>query len=177
MKDYLKFIKSDKKTSSDLDLRIRENISDLQRKDLISLHLKIIFLYTITGFISLAICPQFGLNPFNRSPELIHMFMQYGTWACGLFCGSLFMGIGALIKFMVLGRKDILLLSRVSTLNITIVSALIYGLFMMIGNRNASSFINFSIVFFSFWLLGSIIWDRISWLILSQYTLRSNSGN
>lgn len=169
MKEYLTFLRSNKETDSPLDLKIQNSISSLQKRDIFFLHLKIIILYIITGFISLSLCPQFGLNPFNRSPELIHMFMSYGTWTCGLFCGSVFMGVGAVLKFILLGRKDILLLRNIKLINMILMTAFIYGLFMFMGNKNSTSFINFSIVFFSSWLIGGIILDRIGSLLIAPY--------
>jgi len=53
---------------------------------------KVAGIHVVVGFLSLGICSQFGLNPFQTERSLADLFMRYGGHNfCMLACGVLFM--------------------------------------------------------------------------------------
>jgi hypothetical protein len=55
---------------------------------------KVFGLHVIVGFLSLAVCHQFGLNPFQTDKSLADWFMTVGGHNfCMLACGVLFMAL------------------------------------------------------------------------------------
>lgn len=58
------------------------------------------------AFITLLICPQFGVGPLGGGHGLAHRVMSYGAFACGAFCSALFVGAGTLCSVLVLSRAQ-----------------------------------------------------------------------
>jgi len=55
---------------------------------------KVLALHAVFGFFSLAVCHQFGLNPFGTERSLADWFMNVGGENfCMLACGVVFMGL------------------------------------------------------------------------------------
>ena len=55
--------------------------------------LKLLGIHSIVGTLSLAMCDQFGMNPFNTSFSLSQYFMRFGYSFCMVLCGGLFLGL------------------------------------------------------------------------------------
>lgn len=54
---------------------------------------KVAFLHLVFGLLSLLVCNQFGLNPFNTTFSLSNWFIEIGgDMFCMSLCGMLFMG-------------------------------------------------------------------------------------
>ena len=85
--------------------------TDLKRLPLRTF-VKTLSAHWLAGILTLVVCPQFGWNPFSSSPHLPHIFMEYGMWVCGLFCGIIFMALGALISLLFLNGNECVYLSR-----------------------------------------------------------------
>lgn len=111
------------------------------------------------GLVTLAICPQFGWNPFNSSLHLPHIFMKYGMWACGLFCGSLFMALGAFFTWVILGRNQRVYLAVRSWKFALMLSSLSMGALMILGKASNGSDVFFTESFIIFWILGAFVFD------------------
>lgn len=171
--DYLSFLQSTKTPSKDLDLAVLIGVRKLKQKEWLTFLLKIGAIHFISGLVTFFFCPQFGLNPFKSSPHLPHIFMSYGVWACGLLCGSIFMGSGALIRFAFFDQRERVLADKKGLKVTLILSSLIYGLFMLVGSQIGTMMLNYSIVFFIFWLIGALLLERASNLIFNRAMLTS----
>lgn len=129
---------------------------------------KFIAVHLIAGFISLIICPQFGVNPFGASEHLAHFFMNFGGQvACGLFCGIIFYGPGSVLKWLFISpaeshmvfyqlQKQSFLHSFVIKNSMAIIGVFLI-IFMILGDLKETS-----LLFLSGWIFAAITFDFIS---------------
>ncbi|MBY0517060.1 MAG: hypothetical protein K2P81_09140 [Bacteriovoracaceae bacterium] len=54
------------------------------------------FLMTLGALVTLLICPQFGVGPIGGGHGISGWVMPYGAFACGAYCGAVFVGAGTL---------------------------------------------------------------------------------
>ena len=54
--------------------------------------IKLLGIHAVVGTLSLAICNQFGINPFSTEFSLSDYFMKFGHSTCMFLCGVLFVG-------------------------------------------------------------------------------------
>lgn len=150
MKEFREFVRSESTVPKELS----EKILNFVRRDLtpssIFVFTKILFIHFFIGTLSLAVCDQFGINPFNTSFSLAHYFMKAGHSFCMTLCGFLFLGLTTFASWFILDRNEFLVLKQNSFLQIFFLSLLSLGFFLLLGAK---------IVFSSgiFWLLGSLL--------------------
>lgn len=53
-----------------------------------SLVMKFVPLALISSFISLFICPQFGVSPYKIEPDFLSHLLHQNMFICGLYCGA-----------------------------------------------------------------------------------------
>lgn len=151
--EFLNFMSFDKDKSSHNPLsHLIQRDLERQSKNVL---LKSLLTYLVTGGFTLLFCPQFGFNPFGASVHTAHIFMGYGVWACGLFCGTLFMMFGSFFLPLILNHNEMAFLYRRPLKTILPVSSIIFAL-LMLGGINSSAFdMFFSFSFIIFWIVGA----------------------
>lgn len=101
---------------------VSENILNRVRADLNpsawGVFTKLLGIHLVVGTLSLAICSQFGLNPFGTSFSLSEYFMTFGHSTCMFLCGVLFIGLTIVLGKFVLRREELLVLSRNAPLQV-----------------------------------------------------------
>lgn len=116
---------------------VRESIMNRVRADLNPsawlVFAKLLGVHGIVGTLSLAICSQFGLNPFHTNFSLSEYFMQFGHSTCMVLCGVLFIGLTVLLGRLLLRREELLVLSRNAPLQIFGLSTLSLAAFIGFG--------------------------------------------
>ena len=73
---------------------------------------KILSIHVVVGFLTLLICPQFGVGPLGKESALSLFFMTYGPLACAFLCGGLFLGSSSLVLSIVLKPGELLYLNQ-----------------------------------------------------------------
>ena len=170
-KDFSSFLTSGKKTPSHLDNLVLSQVKSNLLKDQIYALINVVSIHAIAGTATLAICPQFGWNPLGGNPHITHLFMAYGTWACGMFCGALFMGLGSFLKLFLLQKRTLIIYERKEVFNSLIVSGFFLVILMSAGKIMSSENIFFTAIFLVFWLIGSALTELLSYLA-SKYILK-----
>lgn len=108
---------------------------------------KLLSIHTVVGTLSLAICNQFGMSPFETNFSLSEYMMKFGHSACMASCGFLFIGLTIALcrpllrpeEFRVLKKNAALQVFGLSTLSLVIFFAfgaeivLTVGLLWLIG--------------------------------------------
>lgn len=94
---------------------------------------KLLGIHLVVGTLSLAICNQFGLNPFQTNFSLSDYFMRLGHSTCMVFCGVLFIGLTVTLGNFVLRREELLVLSRNALLQVFGLSVLSLAAFIGFG--------------------------------------------
>lgn len=117
--------------------QVSENILNRVRSDLNPsawmVFAKLLGVHGIVGTLSLAICSQFGLNPFHTNFSLSEYFMKFGHSTCMVLCGVLFIGLTVFLGRLLLRREELLVLSRNAPLQIFGLSVLSLAAFIGFG--------------------------------------------
>jgi len=172
--EYLSFLQSDEKPSQKLDSQVQASFELKAKKEWYVFLVKLGAIHLFSGLITLSFCPQFGLNPFRASPHLPHIFMSYGLWACGFFCGSIFMGSGAFLRWIFLSSRDRFMIAPKGLQATLILSAVLYGSLMMLGRNSTQQLASFSIAFFLSWVVAAVLWERLSLLFMRGFVFSSS---
>lgn len=157
--DFKSFMNSDVSSPSKLGQEILAHVEhDLSRLPWHTFA-KSLGVHWIAGALTLLVCPQFGWNPFETSPHLPHIFMQYGMWACGLFCGTIFMALGSLLTMALLPAHQRLYVERHGFRFALVIGSLSIALLMLLGRGSSGFDIYMTESFISFWLVGAVLFD------------------
>lgn len=161
----MKAIESEKKISTDfkqfIDLQpielpntIAELILHKVKKDLEPsvkiIFTKLILTQGVVGTLSLAICDQFGINPFGTQFSLADYFMKFGHHFCMFSCGFLFIGLGIGLGRQLLSFAEYNVLKQSYFLQVIIMTILSLGVFAMVGAE-------LTVLISLFWLIGAIM--------------------
>lgn len=111
---------------------------------------KLLAIHTVVSFLSLAVCHQFGMNPFNSSISLSDYFMHFGHSACMLFCGFLFIGSSLVMARLVLHKYEFYIIRKSLVLQVFALCSLSLGVFMMVGAHMSLSIA-------LYWILGAYL--------------------
>jgi hypothetical protein len=150
--DYEDFIKSDgAEVPQDLKSKVFSNIQKLINPSAVIVFLKIFGIHIGVGFLSLSICHQFGINPFNTEKSLADWMMSVGGHHFCMFgCGVLFVSVSLLAAGYFLTMEEINALKRTEFLQTLILGLISLGLFAIFGAELA-------IGIAGIWLLGGLI--------------------
>lgn len=113
-KEYAEFLQSDVvQPPEDLSARVFQRITLLLNPLGRVVFAKILGLHAVVGFLSLAICHQFDINPFQTSFSLSDVLMEFmGHRACMVFCGVFFVATTFVLAGFLLSIEELKVLRR-----------------------------------------------------------------
>lgn len=151
LEDFNKFINCE---SAHVPESLSESIIARVRKDLnpsgLRVFAKLFSIHVIVGTLSLAICNQFGLSPFNSGFSLSDYFMTFGHSVCMFLCGVLFAGLTIVAAKLFLRPEELKVLKKNAILEVFGLSGISLGVFAALGAEIA-----FAIG--TLWFIGSMI--------------------
>ncbi len=152
LRDYEDFIKSDGlEVPQDLKNKLFSKIQKLINPNAILVFFKILGIHLGVGFLSLSVCHQFGINPFNTEKSLADLMMSVGGHHFCMFgCGVLFVSLSLLAAGYFLTIEEVNSLKRTEFLQTLVLGIISLGLFAAFGAELA-----FGIA--AIWLLGGLI--------------------
>jgi hypothetical protein len=125
---------------------------------------KVAGLHVVVGFFSLAICNQFGLNPFETSQSLTNWFMKIaGHNLCMLLCGVFFMATTYLLANVFLNLEELESIRRYEWLQTGIMGLISLAAFYFFGAELVGTFA-------LLWIVGALIGGLLS--IEGSYRIR-----
>lgn len=127
--------------------------------------LKLLGIHSVFGTLSLAICNQFGLNPFNTQISLSEYFMTFGHSVCMTLCGVIFVGFSILAAWMILNRDEFNILKKNYFIQVCSLGILSLATFVALGAH-----ITLSLAIL--WFLGALIGGAIPTWTLVHKTIR-----
>lgn len=140
----------------DLSERVLGQIETLLNPNPLLVFLKIFGIHLVVGYLSLAVCHQFGVNPFGTSYSLADVFMNWGGHSvCMVFCGVLFSSLSLLAAGYFLTIEEIQALKRTEFLQALSLGIISLGIFAAAGAELAFAFAGL-------WLLGALIGGFLS---------------
>ncbi len=112
---------------------------------------KISGIHAVVGFLSLGLCNQFGLNPFNTNHSLSDWFMQTaGHSVCMVFCGVFFVATTYLLANLILSVEELNAIRKFKGLQVGLLSIGSLAAFYFFGGQMVLSFT-------LFWMLGAFL--------------------
>lgn len=127
--------------------------------------LKLLGIHSIFGTLSLAICNQFGLNPFNTHLSLSEYFMTFGHSVCMTLCGVIFVGFSLLAAWMILSRDEFYVIKKNYLIQVFSLSFLSLAVFVALGAH-----ISLSIAIL--WTMGAVLGGSIPTWTLAHKRLQ-----
>ena len=151
LQEYQEFINSDESVPKDTDQLVYSKIQTLLNPNSLVVFMKILVVHLAVGFLSLSICHQFGINPFNTDRSLADWMMDVGGHHfCMIGCGILFVGLGILASGFFLTIEEVNALKRTHYLQTLVLGLISLGFFVSFGA-------DFAIGIAALWLLGGFI--------------------
>src|SRR5687767_5551446 len=68
---------------------------------------RLLIIHCLTAVVTLAVCPQFGIQLVGEGMGLMKFFMALGKYGCVLACGSFFTGLSLLVASQVLRPEEV----------------------------------------------------------------------
>ncbi|MBK9324256.1 MAG: hypothetical protein IPM97_15135 [Bdellovibrionaceae bacterium] len=112
---------------------------------------KMFAIHGVVGFLSLGICNQFGLNPFQTEYSLMNWFMKIaGHSFCMVFCGVLFMATSFLLANFFLSLEELESIKRHQWLQTSVIGLTSLAAFYFFGAELVATFAGL-------WILGALL--------------------
>lgn len=136
---------------SDLNQKVFQKAHQLLNPSAFSVFAKILGLHLLTGYMSLVICHQFDMNPFNTTFSLDQWFMTFTSHeVCMVLCGSLFVSATIIVAGSFMSVEEVKSLKKHNLLQNLSIGLISIGLFLAFG---AQLVLSFTVL----WLLGFVI--------------------
>lgn len=160
--EYELFLKSeDCIVPEELSLEVNTTIMNLLNPNAFFVFLKTLVIHLVVGFLSLSVCHQFGMNPFNTSFSLAEWFMKVGGYyTCMIGCGVTFLSLSIFVAGLVLSAEEVNSLSRTEFLQNLSLGLISLGIFAIFG-------VELAIGMAVLWLLGSVIGGFVATKLVS----------
>ncbi len=169
MSDFEKFMQSESKP---VPVTISKHLLQVVKK---SLHpsaalvfRKLMGVHLISGFLTLLVCPQYGIGPLGGGDGIMHFVMGYGYTACALFCGSIFLGTSALLAQFFLRREELRVIYRAGIWQFAVLGVGSVALMMVIKGLRLGEIPAFDPYYFGVWLGGGVGGAYLLHILLSQ---------
>lgn len=151
VQDYQEFINNEETIPASLNNKVIGKVQDLLNPNSLIVFSKILGIHFAVGFLSLSVCHQFGINPFNTERSLADWMMRVGGHHfCMIGCGILFVGLSILAAGIFLTIEEINALKRTQHLQTLVLGLISLGIFVSFGAEFA-----FGIAML--WLLGGFV--------------------
>ncbi len=152
LRDYEDFLKSDSQdVPNDLKNKVFSNIQKLLNPTAMMVFLKILGIHLSVGFLSLSVCHQFGINPFNTEKSLDSLMMSVGGhYFCMFGCGVLFVSLSLFAAGYFLTVEEVNALKRTEFLQTLVLGVISLGLFAAFGAELAVGIA-------AIWLIGGLM--------------------
>ena len=152
LQDYEEFINGEgAEVPKEIKDRVYNKIQKLINPNAMIVFLKILGIHIGVGFLSLSVCHQFGMNPFNTERSLADLMMSVGGHHFCMFgCGVLFVSVSLLAAGYFLTMEEINALKRTEFLQTLVLGLISLGLFAAFGAELAVGIAGI-------WLLGGLI--------------------
>lgn len=150
--EYESFLKSeDAVVPKEVSLRVLSKMSELLNPSAWLVFGKVLGVQVLVGFLSLAVCHQFGMNPFGTDQSLDTWFMaMLGHNGCMIACGTLFSGAGVFSATFLLKIEELKALKQTKFLQTLALGTFSLALLIFFGAEIA-------LTVAALWFLGAVI--------------------
>lgn len=152
LSEFSEFVQADTTiVPQELSEKVWSQVQSLLNPNPAFVFVKILGIHFIAGFLSLAICTQFGINPFGLSWSLSDVFTSFGGHGfCMVACGGLFISLSLATAGFFLTIEEVRALRRTEFLQTLAIGVISLGLFAVAGAELA-------LTLAGLWMLGILI--------------------
>jgi hypothetical protein len=125
---------------------------------------KLLGIHSVVGTLSLAICSQFGIDPFHTGFSLSEFFMELGHSVCMALCGVLFVTLSIVAARQFIQPEELRVLRKNAWLEIFGLSSISLGVFAALGAE-------ITLLIGAVWLAGATI-GGVTAVMIPQQKLR-----
>jgi len=152
MSEYSEFLNAkETPVPHELNQKVLGNIQALLNPSAWNVFAKLLGIHLVVGFFSLAVCHQFGMNPFGTTRSLSDWLMDmWGHSVCMIGCGVLFVGLSIAAAGYFLTVEEVKVLRRTEFLQAFALGVVSLGIFAAFGSELA-------LAFAGLWLLGALM--------------------
>lgn len=134
LQEYQNFIQSEEKVPTEVSTTVYNKIQSLLNPSSLVVFAKIFAIQLGVGYLSLSVCHQFGMDPFNTETSLVEWMMKVGGHQfCMIGCGILFIGAGILAAGAFLTIEEVNALKRTKYLQIAVLGLTSLAVFGLLG--------------------------------------------
>lgn len=157
LNDYKAFMSSeDIVVPETLTEKVMDRMQPLLNPNPMMVFAKILGIHLFVGSLSLAICHQFGVNPFGTSSSLADFFMRWaGHSVCMVCCGVLFTSFSLLAAGLFLSIEEVKALKKTEFSQVLALGLISLGLFSVSGAELVFAYVGL-------WLLGALVGGYLS---------------
>jgi hypothetical protein len=167
LEDYHDFLNTEEvPVPPELSHRVLTLIKRRMLPSVSQIFIKLLILHIPIGILSLFVCDQFGMSPFDSNISLYHYFMYFGHSVCMFLCGSFFIGGSILISSFILKPHEVRALRNKSYIQSFLLAGISYGGFLLFG---AEITLSIALV----WILGAILGGILSSEVVFRFRLYS----
>ena len=112
--------------------------------------MKLLGIHSVVGTFSLAICNQFGINPFQTGFSLSNYFMKFGHSTCMVLCGVLFVSVSVFSTRTLIRPEELRVLRKNAVLEVFGLSMISLGIFAALGAE-------ITLAIAILWLIGAML--------------------
>ncbi len=150
-KDFKDFLDAEEvQVPAEVSQRILKYVRGELNPPIYKVFLKLLIVHIPVAFLSLLICDQFGMGPFQKNFSLMQYFMHFGSSVCMFLCGLFFISSSMLVSSVILLPEELRMLKKKSYIHSLFLSLFSIGSFLIFGAQ-----ITLSIGFL--WILGATI--------------------
>jgi hypothetical protein len=155
--DYENFLKFENTVVPEqVKNQTHEKILNLLNPNGFMVFFKILGIHAFVGFLSLSVCHQFDMNPFNTERSISDWFMQVGGHQLCMFgCGVLFTSVSLLAAGYFLTQEEVGTLKQSEFFQTMALAMISIGFFIAFG-------VELSLAITGIWLLGGLIGGMVS---------------
>jgi len=157
LNEYEEFLNADRmEMPGDVHQRVLTKLKKLVEPSPLTVFFKVLGIHSVIGFLSLSICHQFGLNPFNTDKSIADWMMQVGGHhACMIGCGILFVGLSLFLAGYFLSIEEVIALKRTKVLQTLSLGIVSLSLLVAVGAEVA-------LVIGVLWFIGAMVGGMVA---------------
>lgn len=164
LEDFNDFMKSDGVTVPDeVSQNVLQYVHAALNPSSWSVFLKLLGIHGVVGTLSLAICDQFGINPFSTGFSLAQYFMKFGHSVCMTICGFLFISLSIFFSRHIFRQEEFIVLKKNVLTQAFSLSAISLGVFMIFGAE-------FALSIGVLWIMGAVLGGFVTTHLLNYKT-------
>ena len=171
LEDFKSFIDGDEiHVPQELSKNVLSYVRNKLNPPIQQIFAKLVAIHIPIGFLSLLICDQFGMGPFQTNFSLKQYLMYFGHSTCMFLCGLFFVSTSIFVSGLFLRPEELKMLKQKSYLHSLLLSLFSINSFLMFGAE-----VTFTIGVL--WVVGAILGGILSSYLIHYLRVKKHLFN